>query len=50
MKNDAPSHSKYTPGVLSLLPLFYIGWADSVLSPSEIKLIRSQSKRTRFPN
>ena len=28
-----------SPGVLSLLPLFYIGWSDSVLSPSEIKLI-----------
>jgi acyl-CoA oxidase len=28
-----------SPGVLSLLPLFYIGWSDSVLSPSEMDLI-----------
>ncbi|MFT5886505.1 MAG: acyl-CoA oxidase [Arcticibacterium sp.] len=30
----------YSPGINSLLPLFYIGWADSVLSPSEMKIIR----------
>lgn len=29
----------YSPGVLSVLPLFYVGWADSVLGPSEQKLI-----------
>jgi acyl-CoA oxidase len=28
-----------TPGILSLLPLFYIGWSDSVLSPTEMELI-----------
>jgi acyl-CoA oxidase len=28
-----------SPGVLSLLPLFYIGWSDSVLSPTEMELI-----------
>ena len=26
--------------ILSVLPLFYVGWSDSVLSPSEMKLIR----------
>lgn len=31
--------SEFSPGVLSLLPLFYVGWSDTVLSPSEIKLI-----------
>ncbi|AWW00614.1 acyl-CoA dehydrogenase family protein [Arcticibacterium luteifluviistationis] len=30
----------YSPGINSLLPLFYVGWADSVLSPSEMKIIR----------
>ena len=30
-----------SPGVLSLLPLFYVGWSDSVLSPSEMSLIHS---------
>ncbi|HMP28775.1 MAG TPA: acyl-CoA dehydrogenase family protein, partial [Saprospiraceae bacterium] len=32
----------FSPGVLSLLPLFYIGWSDSVLSPSEMKLIHKK--------
>ncbi len=27
--------------ILAVLPLFYVGWADSVLSPSEMKFIRS---------
>ena len=30
---------QFSPGVLSVLPLFYVGWSDSVLSPTEIKLI-----------
>lgn len=32
---------KYSSGVLSVLPIFYVGWADSVLSPSEMQLIRT---------
>lgn len=32
----------YSPGVLSLLPLYYVGWADSILSPSEAQLIHDQ--------
>lgn len=39
---------KYSPGVLSVLPIFYIGWADSVLSPSEMLLIRKQVQK--MPN
>lgn len=37
-----------TPGVLSLLPLFYVGWSDSVLSPSEIKLIHKSLETFDF--
>ncbi len=29
----------YTPGILSVLPLFYVGWSDSILSPTEMKFI-----------
>jgi acyl-CoA oxidase len=29
-----------TPGILSVLPIFYVGWSDSVLSPSEMKTIQ----------
>jgi acyl-CoA oxidase len=39
---------KYSPGVLSVLPIFYVGWADSVLSPSEMQLIRNQIQK--IPN
>ncbi|MGK0138813.1 MAG: acyl-CoA oxidase [Algoriphagus sp.] len=38
----------YSPGINSLLPLFYIGWADSVLSPSEMKIIRDQVNSMDF--
>ena len=33
---------QYTPGILSVLPLFYVGWADSVLSPGEMDKINEQ--------
>jgi len=31
-----------SPGVLSLIPLFYVGWSDSVLSPTEMKIIHKK--------
>jgi acyl-CoA oxidase len=42
--------SKHTlsPGVLSLLPLFYIGWSDSVLSPSEMAFIHKKVAELGF--
>lgn len=40
----------YSPGVLSLLPLFYVGWADSILSPSEVKLIQKRIGEMTFLN
>jgi len=30
---------KYTPGILTFLPMFYVAWADGLLSKSEIKAI-----------
>jgi acyl-CoA oxidase len=38
----------YTPGILSVLPLFYIGWSDSVLSPSELKSIEQHIREMSF--
>ena len=35
-------NENYSPGVLSVLPLFYVGWADSVLGPSEQALINEK--------
>ena len=40
--------SHFSPGVLSMLPLFYVGWSDSVLSPSEIKLIHKTIDTIEF--
>jgi len=37
-----------TPGVISLLPMFYVGWADSVLSPSEFDLIHRKINELTF--
>jgi len=38
----------FTPGILSMLPLFYVGWSDSVLSPSEMKLIHQKIDNADF--
>lgn len=44
-----PVHfSDYSPGILSLLPVYYVGWADSILSPSEVKLIRKMVDKLDF--
>ncbi|MEM6965866.1 MAG: acyl-CoA dehydrogenase [Bacteroidota bacterium] len=48
MSTQPPLFQRYSPGVMSLLPLFYVGWADSVLSPSEINLIRKKIRGLPF--
>ncbi|MEM9549368.1 MAG: acyl-CoA dehydrogenase [Bacteroidota bacterium] len=42
------SSTEITPGILTLLPLFYVGWSDSVLSPSEIDLIHLKLENSDF--
>lgn len=37
-----------TPGILTMLPMFYVGWSDSVLSPSEIALIHGKLSKADF--
>ncbi len=48
MSDRISTSPKYTPGILSLLPLYYVGWADSILSPSEVKLIREKVNQLDF--
>jgi acyl-CoA oxidase len=36
---EALMDQEMSPGMLSVIPLFYVGWADAVLSPSEFSLI-----------
>lgn len=35
---------------MSLIPLYYVGWADSVLSPSEVQLIQRKIESLPFLN
>ena len=48
MSTQPPNFPSYSPGILSLLPLYYVGWADSVLSPSEINLIQQKINELDF--
>lgn len=38
----------YSPGILSVLPIFYVGWSDSVLSPTELSNIRGIIQSMEF--
>ncbi len=46
--SQAKDPIKLTPGLMSVLPIFYVGWADTVLSPSEIKWIHQKLKSFDF--
>ena len=48
MSPNSSVFPNYSPGILSLLPLYYVGWADSVLSPSEVKLIFKNLEKFTF--
>ena len=37
-----------SPGILSLIPFFYVGWSDSILSPSEMKIIHEKINSYSF--
>lgn len=39
MKPQNISSDTFSPGVISMLPLFFVGWRDSILSPTEMKMI-----------
>lgn len=42
------SNPLFSPHVIGLLPLFYMGWSDSVLSPSEMALIHKRISSLPF--
>ena len=46
--NFTTGSTTYSAGVLSLLPLFYVGWADNELSNKEKKLIQKQINALPF--
>lgn len=44
-----PVHNfSYSPAVLSLMPLIYTAWADRVLTPSEVRVLRKQANDLEF--
>ena len=40
--------SEYSSGLISLIPMFYVGWSDSVLSPSEMSFIHKKISDLTF--
>ncbi len=48
MKTISEKVKELTPGILSVIPLIYVGWSDSVLSPSEMKVIRKKVESYDF--
>lgn len=44
----ASTNNTYSQGVLSILPMFYVAWSDSVLSPSEMKVIHKKIEKLDF--
>jgi len=42
MSISSAPHTSYSPGLMSILPLFYVGWADGILSPGEATKIRDK--------
>ncbi len=39
---------KYTPGILAFVPMFYVAWADGLLTQSEIKAIGDKIKKQNW--
>jgi acyl-CoA oxidase len=48
MSMTTVAEHQLSPQALSLIPLFYIGWSDSVLSPSEMALIHRKIEDLTF--
>ncbi len=48
MSENPTISTLYTPAIESLLPMFYVAWADRVLSPSEVKLLQSKINELHF--
>ena len=38
----------YSPGIQCLIPLFYVAWADRVLSPTEVQVLRQKASNLSF--
>lgn len=48
MSRPISSHFNYSPGVQSLIPLLYAAWADRVLTPAEIDVLKKKAAQATF--
>jgi len=39
---SSSTHAPYSPAIMSLLPLLYVGWSDRNLSLAELDLLKSK--------
>ncbi len=42
------TQASLSPGILSLLPMFYVAWSDGILSPTEMSMIHSKIHQYDF--
>ena len=47
MSKNPPLLQEYSPALLSLIPMLFAAWSDSVLTPSEIKLLRQKASEIK---
>ena len=47
MSKNPPLLQDYSPALLSLIPMLFAAWSDSVLTPSEIKLLRQKASEIK---
>lgn len=48
MRSYSSLNLSYSPGVQSVLPILYTAWADRVLGPSEVRLLRRLAAQAPF--
>jgi len=48
MSKNPPKFPVFSPGVSSLLPLFYVAWSDRVLSPAEVAFLEKKMAELPF--
>ena len=48
MSQPPSFHYSYSPGIQSLIPLLYVAWADRVLTPTEINVLKKKASLSDF--
>lgn len=48
MSTNPPFLKEYSPALMSILPMLYAAWSDSVLSPSQVKYLTKKVSSLKF--